>query len=315
MSVRRINVVTLEDRKLFTFPEPSAWWISREADLHWSPSGEWIAYSYPLYAPESEIYLIRPDGSETRQLTDNDIPEEFYQWTEDGQSILYWSPYHGYQKIRELILLDVESLQRWPIARFREPLESWEELMITDVHTLHQVPLDLPGKPQNVHFVHLLWTPDFRYLVVLTAEDIFEGLVNVNLYWVDIADGSAKRVDANEFLTSAWSFSPDGTVLAIAAEYFEHSAEEARTYLLDMTTGKVNLVGQELGMPTWAIEFSPDGTMLSFVNNEGRFIYHLDTGEVTRLPELFGQDWHWPLRWSPRMFYGPGSCQGSGAGE
>ncbi len=38
----------------------------------WSPDGEWIAFAWDRDGTDSEIYIMRRDGSDLRQLTDND---------------------------------------------------------------------------------------------------------------------------------------------------------------------------------------------------------------------------------------------------
>ena len=110
-----------------------------------------------------------------------------------------------------------------------------------------------------------------------------------------------------------FSQSWDGTRFVFEATYLdEASAEHDRTYLLDIMTGKVELLGQKQGIVLWMPRWSPDGTMLSFNKghnrNEGSFVYHLSTGEITRLGDAVSS-YGWPLGWSPRSFYGPGACE------
>ena len=65
----------------------------------WSPDGEWIAYAVPSCEGCSEIWAIRPDGSDQRQITRRTIdpvepgspPGSQYEpdWSPDGSKIVF----------------------------------------------------------------------------------------------------------------------------------------------------------------------------------------------------------------------------------
>lgn len=61
----------------------------------WSPDGEWIVFSSDDTAPvgrgdDADLILIRPDGSEIRQLSNTDTTHEYYPaWSPDGGWIAY----------------------------------------------------------------------------------------------------------------------------------------------------------------------------------------------------------------------------------
>jgi TolB protein len=60
-------------------------------DPAWSPTGEWIAF-VSQETGNDEIFIIRPDGSETRQLTKNTWEwDKHVSWSPDGQEIVFWS--------------------------------------------------------------------------------------------------------------------------------------------------------------------------------------------------------------------------------
>lgn len=62
----------------------------------WSPDGSWIAFvSSGLNNTRSDLYVIRPDGSDFRQLT-NDLAGAFdLAWSPDGELIAFISDYEG----------------------------------------------------------------------------------------------------------------------------------------------------------------------------------------------------------------------------
>jgi Tol biopolymer transport system component len=59
----------------------------------WSPDGKWILVSANRER-DAEIYLIRADGGEIRQLTHNDV-DDMARWSDDGQRVLYESSQPG----------------------------------------------------------------------------------------------------------------------------------------------------------------------------------------------------------------------------
>jgi Tol biopolymer transport system component len=62
--------------------------VANVAQNHaWSPTGEWIAYT-DLNGANVDTYIIRPDGSETRQLTSETENESFMAWVEGGARLL-----------------------------------------------------------------------------------------------------------------------------------------------------------------------------------------------------------------------------------
>jgi Tol biopolymer transport system component len=82
----------------------------------WSPSGEWIAVARRDLADSGasmgdQIWLIRPDGSQGRQLTiDLDVVHQALDWSPDGRYLLF-QQYRLKQPdaLPEVWLLDVET--------------------------------------------------------------------------------------------------------------------------------------------------------------------------------------------------------------
>jgi Tol biopolymer transport system component len=60
----------------------------------WSPDGQWIVVSANV-GGDTEIFLVRPDGSARRQLTTNTVADELARWSEDGRRIRFQSDRTG----------------------------------------------------------------------------------------------------------------------------------------------------------------------------------------------------------------------------
>lgn len=84
---------------------------SHDREAVWSPDGKWIAYISDK-SGEDEIYIIKPDGSEEIQLTDNaDTYRYSLQWSPDSKKILCSD------KMMELYYIDIVTKKETKITR------------------------------------------------------------------------------------------------------------------------------------------------------------------------------------------------------
>jgi len=73
-------------------------WITR-GSRRWSspdpsPDGEWVAF-YSLVVPEGDVYVIRADGTELRQVTGDDAIDRVPRWSPDGDWLAFFSDRGG----------------------------------------------------------------------------------------------------------------------------------------------------------------------------------------------------------------------------
>jgi len=60
----------------------------------WSPDGQWIVYS-AQQASGSDLFLVNPNGTERRRLTDNKAIDGCPTWSPDGKQIAFFSDRDG----------------------------------------------------------------------------------------------------------------------------------------------------------------------------------------------------------------------------
>ena len=60
----------------------------------WSPDGSWILASANRDG-DTEIYLVRGDGGELRQLTRNTVADDIARWSDDGRRVVFESDRAG----------------------------------------------------------------------------------------------------------------------------------------------------------------------------------------------------------------------------
>jgi TolB protein len=61
----------------------------------WSPDGEWIAFSFFLGGGKGSLALIRPDGTDLRELTDGSVGNFVAKWSPNGEEVSFNSNRSG----------------------------------------------------------------------------------------------------------------------------------------------------------------------------------------------------------------------------
>ena len=70
-----IDLETGEERRLTDPPEV-------DAEPEWSPDGEWISFVSYRNFPNSDIFIMRKDGSDVRRLTTDEAKDTYPVWTQ-----------------------------------------------------------------------------------------------------------------------------------------------------------------------------------------------------------------------------------------
>lgn len=81
-----------------------------------SPNGDWIVFRADRQEKDLlQIYLIRPDGSEERQLTFNQHVNWAPFWHPNGKVIAYTTSKHGHRAY-QIYLIDIETLREYRLT-------------------------------------------------------------------------------------------------------------------------------------------------------------------------------------------------------
>jgi WD40 repeat protein len=164
--------------------------LSFDSQPAWSPDGASLAFLSDRSGAEN-LWVMRPDGSEARQVSANEGPDELIspEWSRDGRS-LYVSLYRADRNAVELWRYDVATGER-------------EELSTRGVNALGATP-----------------APDGRYVYyAVRSGPVFEDDVTLPLWSIERRDLASKRVNAvvrNIGSAMRPVLSPDGSTLAYA---------------------------------------------------------------------------------------------------
>jgi serine/threonine protein kinase/WD40 repeat protein len=186
-------------------------------DYSVSPDGEWIVFR--SYGRQEDLYLVRPDGSELRKLTDDIHKDRGPSWSPDGSRIAFYSNRGGPYEI-------------WAI---RPDGSDLEQLTQTD----------------DVSVWYPRWSPDGSRLSVYNSTE--------GTFVYDLGqEGLLRKQDALpvprcgevEGIFSANSWSPDGTRLA-GFLVGPDGLALPKTAIYSLDSGTCSLLDPVGGNPNW----------------------------------------------------------------
>ena len=181
--IRRANLARIEfDYVRGTVTgEPSAITQGSRQMLHpeLSPDGELLAFDSTGNKQE-DIFVIRPDGADLRQLTDDIHQDRLPRWSPDGKRIAFSSNRTG-------------SFEIWTMNRDGSGLQ---QLTFTSGHNV----------------TGYVWSTDGRIAYSLEAGDTF--VIEAGRPWSEQTPQTVPRVSGTQSIFRAFSWSPDGRKLA-----------------------------------------------------------------------------------------------------
>ena len=148
-----------------------------------SPDGAWLAF-YSFGNPQEDLFIVRPDGSGQRQLTDDRYSDRARGWSPDSREVLFTSTRSGSYEIWVMGLNEQNGRQlTWCGGTGAEggcqyaawsPDGKWLAIQRLGAQSFlleankpwqAQTPIELPPLPEaDNHFLAWAWSPDGREL-------------------------------------------------------------------------------------------------------------------------------------------------------
>jgi serine/threonine protein kinase/Tol biopolymer transport system component len=152
-----------------------------------SPDGEWLVYD--TSSPQEELFVIRTDGTGTRQITNGGFKDRVPRWSPKGDQILFYSDRTSKSYESWIIRPDGSGMQQISAAHgvpLFDPiwapdgrqvlysLESRVEIIDATQPPAAQVPRQLPAMPNGSLFLPTSWSPDGKHLLGAITGDTWE---------------------------------------------------------------------------------------------------------------------------------------------
>ena len=293
----------------------------------WSPDGNFIAvatYHDDNHEYDYDLLVMRPDGSDIRQLTSNDGDEYYPSWSPEGGRIAYLgNPVSSGSEFDESVfVVDLAALSAFtpteqPVPRAlnltSNSVADWDpvwspdgdriafvrNLANEDDTEIYVMNSDGGGEQRLtnnlVHDFDPVWAPDSRRIFFVREG----GSRDYELYVIN-ADGSGERripFDQDDVHNLSWSLSPDGRRIVYAArssadpgwtKLFVMKADGSGTQRLIVSHGEDYPYTANYGSPIW----SPDGDQIAFIIDNhfsaewlDIYVINADGSDVRRVAE------------------------------
>ena len=243
VATRNLQKISFNGEKTSGEPE----WVTQGSKLavmpEVSPRGDLVSF-FTLAPSQEDIFVVAPDGSGLRQLTDDPQRDRAPRWSPDGKQLAFFSSRSG-------------------------KFEIW--IIHQDGSGLRQITFT-PGKASAVLPV---WSPDGMQLAYTVMNDTAQ-VIDLRKPWTDQSPQVLPRPGKDEWFTP-WSWSADGRRLAGHAT--PRSGLSAGIFLYSFESRRYEKLADFGLYPVWL----KDGRRLLFCYKEKLYTVDTETKKVTEI--------------------------------
>ncbi|MGH2952353.1 MAG: TolB family protein, partial [Solirubrobacterales bacterium] len=269
-----------------------------------SPEGDWVAYTVTRAVRETDknntdVWMVRWDGSEQIQLTFSPDSESRPRWSPDGKYLAFVSSRQGTKKA-----------QVWLLSR-----AGGEAVRVTDVEG---GVADYAWSPDSRRFVLVVEDPDpavaaadkarekapegsgktpkpiviDRYRFKADGDGFLRG-ERSHLYLFDIQTRKAEALTPGVFEETSPAWSPDGRQIAFIRRHGDGEVDKAPNRDVFVIEARTGAEPRRLTMTTaeegGSLAWSPDGTSIAYLLGDELEYSAYDQARLAIIPAAGGQ--------------------------
>jgi len=226
-----------------------------ERSQKWYKDSSFFAFLSNRSEDKNQIYFMRPDGVEARQVTDDKFGVSSYEWRRDGEYLAYLG---GKNEERQIWILPGEGGKVEKLTYHKTPISSF--LWNPNGKKIYFVAPDSVDSIEKER-------KEKGFDVVIEDEIKFPS----HLWEIDIETKEEMRLTAgNEYSVSQIVISDDGTKIAFNGASTKRYATylDSEVYLLDLNTNIISRITNN-SVDEWYLSFSPDSKWFAFTIPDG----------------------------------------------
>jgi dipeptidyl aminopeptidase/acylaminoacyl peptidase len=257
-----------------------------ESQPRWAPMGGWFVFASNREAPtatatQQQLFLMRADGGEARRVSSAKDGVSTYEFTKDGQWLVYRSGKANEEQLYAIAVsalergLPVDSLPATQISKHATGIGTWR--VSPDSKRIYFTTLDTVDTDDKTR-------RDKKFTVNVRNA----GTPIASLWALDLATRTTTRLTKDTSLAvTGFTLSEDGRWIGFNAtpndRYKRNITEEgiyADVFLLDTRDNSVERITKNDEIAESALSFSPDGKTIAFSASDDMTAYNMKNRRV-----------------------------------
>lgn len=245
----------------------------------WSPDGKWIAFTSSRVGDKNQIFIINPAGGEALRLTNAETGVGGFKWSADGKAVAFTAAEPAPKALKDR----KDTFGDYDVVRKEY---TFTHIWTFDVAEALKAPQAGTQRTKGRDFTvggGTAWSPDGRKIAFSATvnADLIQG-GTADIYVLNLADDTVKKIVAQPGPDSAPQWSPDGTKILFSSalgnpNYF---ASNTRLALVAADGGPIQPLTNGFDENANFVAWTPDGIYFSAQQKTAAHLFRLDPGSL-----------------------------------